>query len=98
MTDVPSQTVVAPVDIDTLTGRGGLTTMFLERETPSHVGPVAVSVKTTIADDVDDAVYVAVFGVLPSLLVNEPPAKPSDHTALVAGLIIVPPRAAEVPP
>ena len=60
--------------------------------------PLVVSVNVTGELDVDDAVYVVVLGVLPELLVNVPPAEPSDHTADVALPPKEPPSAAVVPP
>jgi hypothetical protein len=46
--------------------------------------PEVVSVKVTGEPEDADAVYVVVLGVVPPLLVNVPPAPPSDHNADVA--------------
>jgi hypothetical protein len=98
-TDVPEQ--IDPegeAAIITLAGRLGFTVICLVKNTPSHVPPLAVSVKTTVGPEVTDAVYVAVFGALPSLFANEPPAPPSDHKADVADPPKDPPKATVVPP
>ena len=59
--------------------------------------PAVVSVSVTGSIDEGDEVYVAVFGVLPPLLVNMPPAPPSSQVADVAPPPNEPPKAAVVP-
>jgi hypothetical protein len=99
VTDVPEQIVPeGDAEIVTLAVRTGLTVICLVAKTPSHVPPLAVSVKITVGPEVPDAVYVAVFGVFPLLFAKDPPADPSDQIAPVAGLVNEPPRAADVPP
>jgi len=99
-TDVPAQ--IDPegtAAILTLTGSVGSTVIILEAVAPSHNNPPwAVSVKVTVGKDVADAVYAAKAGIKPPLLVNDPPAPPSDQIALVAFNPYEPPKAADVPP
>lgn len=75
-----------------------LTVTFLLADVVPHTPPEVVSVNVTGDVDDADAVYVAVAGVLPLLLVKVPPAPPSLHTALVAPPPNEPPNAAVVPP
>jgi hypothetical protein len=98
VTEVLVQTGLAEAAIVTPTGRLGLTVTCLVSDTSPHVPPLEVSVKTTVGPEVADAVYVVVFGALPSLFVNEPPAPPSVHTADVAVPPKDPPKATVVPP
>ena len=76
----------------------GFTVNNLLAEVVPQPPPAVVSVRVT--GDVDDAeaVYVAVAGVLPPLLVKVPPAAPSLHIAEVAPPPNEPPKDAVVPP
>ena len=76
----------------------GLTVIFLVAEVVPHEPPALVKVNVTEAGALAEAVYVVVPGVPPPLLVNVPPAAPSDQTAEVAPPPNEPPNAAEVPP
>jgi len=63
-----------------------------------HGPPVVTRVRVTVTGAEDEAVYVAVFGVVPRLLEKVPPAPPSFQIAPVAVPPNVPPRAPVVPP
>jgi hypothetical protein len=73
-----------------------LTVRDLLAEVVPQEPPVVVRVKVTLAADDADAVYVVMLGVVPELLVKDPPAPPSDHTAPVAPPPNEPPKAAVV--
>ena len=100
--DPPSAAVVPPWHIAvtgaTLTVGFRFTVSDLFAAGVPHDPPLAVSVNVTGELNVADVVYVVVFGVLPVLFVNDPPAPPSSHTAAVADPPNDPPRVAVVPP
>jgi hypothetical protein len=76
----------------------GFTVNDLFADVVPHDPPLVVSVSVTGELDDAEAVYVVVDGVDPVLLVNDPPAPPSDQTAAVALPPNEPPKAAVVPP
>jgi hypothetical protein len=74
------------------------TVIGLLAEAVPHEPASAVKVNVTVDGAFTAGVYVVVSGVLPSLLVNVPPAPPSLHIAMVAPPPKEPPKAAELLP
>ena len=99
-TVVPPWQITAKADPADTVGFGLIISVLFADIVP-HEPPDVTNASVTVAGADADAVYVAVPGVLPVLLLNVPavrPVRPSDHIADVAPPPKEPPRATDVPP